>query len=188
MAHADTLPIDVLDAVASKVAAPLAEFGAVARQAQPTAELGETFSVWSLAPTAILTPDADFATLVTQTGRWHHQIKVSGKAAAFARSTPLGADASNWDVTQLFQSDISEKIDKAVDWVDSNAKGDPVVRLLIAPSYYLHAFWLSDGKDNQVYVIDAPASFSHVQPSALYSAKEFLEKLAKEEPASGFIL
>jgi hypothetical protein len=187
MAHADTLPVAVLDAVASKVGAPLAELRAVAKQAQPAVELGETCSVWSLGPTAILTPDADFPKLVTQTGRWHHPIKVSGKAAAFARSMPLGANASSWDVIQLFQSDISEKIDQAVDWVDGNAKGDPVVRLLIAPSYYLHAFWLSDGQNNHVYVIDVPASFTHVRPSTRYSAKEFLQKLAKEEPASGFI-
>lgn len=187
MAHTDSLPVDVLDAVAAKVGAPLAEFGAVAQQAPPAAELCETFAVWSLAPTAILTPDVDFQKLVTQTGRWHHQIRVGGKAAAFARSMPLGADAGSWDVTQLFQSDISEKIDQAVDWVDRNVKGDPVVRLLIAPSYYLHAFWLSDGKADQVYVIDVPGNFTHVQPGALYPAKEFLQRLAKEEPASGFM-
>lgn len=187
MAHTDTLPNDVLDAVASKVGAPLAEFGAVATQGQAAAELGETFSVWSLAPTAILTPDADFQKLVAQTGRWHHQIKISGKAAAFARSTPLGADANSWDLTQLFQSDISEKIDKAVDWVDHSIKGDPVVRLLIAPSYYLHAFWLSEGNKSQIYVIDVPTSLTHVQAGTLYSTKDFLEKLAQEQPETGFM-
>jgi hypothetical protein len=187
MAHADALPADVLDALATKVAVPLAESGIVAQQAQPAAELSETFSVWALTPTAILTPDSDFHKLVTQTGRWHHQIKVRGKAAAFARSMPLGSDAESWDVTQLFQSDIPEKIDRAVDWVDSNVQGDPVVRLLVAPSYYLHAFWLSEGKSDQVYVIDVPASFIQVHPATLYSASAFLQKLAQEQPASGFM-
>jgi hypothetical protein len=187
MAHVDILPTDVLDALAGKVGVPLGEFGVAAQRAQPTAELLETFSVWSLEPTAILTANADFNKLVTQTGRWHHQIKISGKAAAFARSMPLGADSNSWEVTQLFQSDISEKIDRAVDWVDSNVKGDPVVRLLVAPSYYLHAFWLSEGNKDQVCVIDVPASFTHVHADTLYSAKEFLQKLAQEQPASGFV-
>lgn len=187
MAHADTLPAAVLDAVAAKVGTPLAEFGTVANQPWAGAELTETFSVWSLEPTAILNPDQDFPKLVSQTPRWHHQIKVAGKAAAFARSTPLGADAGSWDVIQLFQSDIAEKIDKAVEWVDGNVTGDPVVRLLIAPSWYLHAFWLADGNTHQVYVIDVPTSFTHVQAGKFYLAKEFLHKLAKEQPASGFM-
>lgn len=187
MAHADTLPADVLDGLAAKVGTPLAEFGAFAQQALLGAELGETFAVWSLNPMAVLTPAVDFPKLVTQTGRWHHQIKIRGKAAAFARSMPLGTDANSWDVTQLFQSDIPEMIDQAVDWVDSNVKGDPVVRLLIAPSYYLTAFWLSEGNNNQVYVIDVPPGFAHVQAGNLYTAKEFLQKLAQESPASGFM-
>jgi hypothetical protein len=187
MANPDTLPADVLDALAMKIGTPLSEFGIVAQQAQMAAELTETFSVWSLNPTAILTPDADFQKLVTQTGRWHHQIKIDGKAVAFARSMPVGTDASSWDVLQLFRSDIPGKIDQAVDWVDSNVKGDPIVRLLIAPSYYLHAFWLADGNNNQVFVIDMPPNFAHVQVGTLYSGKEFLHKLAQEQPASGFI-
>jgi hypothetical protein len=187
MAHADTLPDDVLDAVAAKVGTPLAEFGALALPAQPAAELSETFAVWSLNPTAVLTPDTDFTKLVTQTGRWHHQIKVRGKAAAFARSMPLGTDANSWDVTQLFQSEIPEKIERAIDWVDGNVQGDPVVRLLIAPSYYLTAFWLSEANNNQVYVIDVPSNFTHVHAGTLYSAKEFLQQLAQEQPASGFM-
>jgi phosphoglycerol transferase len=68
-----------------------------------------------------------------------------------------------------------------------NVKGDPVVRLLIAPSWYLHAFWLADGNNHQVYVIDVPTSFTHVQAGQLYPAKEFLQLLAKERPASGFM-
>ncbi len=187
MAHADVLPDAVLDALAAKVGVPLAEFGSYAQQPQPAAELSETFAVWSLNPTAVLTPDVDFAKLVTQTGRWHHQIKVGGQATAFARSMPLGTDAASWEVTQLFQSDIPPKIDRAIDWVDSNVKGDPVVRLLIVPSYYLTAFWLSDGNNNQVYVIDAPSSLTQVHAGTLYSAREFLQKLAQEQPASGFL-
>jgi hypothetical protein len=187
MAHADALPADVLDSLAVKVGTPLAEFGTVAQQPAPTAELSETFSVWSLNPTAILTPDADFRKLVAQTGRWHHQIKIGGTATAFARSMPLGTDADSWEVTQLFQSDIPEKIDRAIDWVDANVSGDPVVRLLIAPSYYLHAFWLSEGSSNHIYVIDVPSSFTQVQANTFYSAKEFLQKLAQEQPATGFI-
>lgn len=187
MAHADDLPAEVLDAVAAKIGAPLAELGAGFQPVPSAAELCETFSVWSLAPTAILTPEENFGKLVSPTGRWHHQIKVHGRAEAFARSMPLGADAGSWDITQLFQSGISAKIDKAIEWVDSNIHGDPIVRMLIAPSYYLHAFWLSESDNDHIYVIDVPANFTHIQPNTLYSAKEFLRKLAKEEPASGFM-
>jgi hypothetical protein len=45
-------------------------------------------------------------------------------------------------VVEIAKSPIAEKIDEAVEWIDQNAKGDPLVRLLMIPSYFLTAFWL----------------------------------------------
>lgn len=134
---------------------------------------------------AVAKTDLDISQLARQTGRWHHQIKIDGKAESFARSVPLGPDAANWSVRELFQSEVAQKIDEAIDWIDSNVTGDPLVRLLIVPAYHLHAFWLKEGDASRVLVVDMPASFTRPQYNKLYTSKEFLEALTEEQHVIG---
>src|SRR5262245_20890226 len=144
MAHADALPQGVIDNVASQVGAEAGKgLGAAVLQSK-TMELTESFSLWALGADVVAKTYADLAQLARQTGRWHHQIKIDGKAQAFARSMPLGPDAANWSLRELFRSEIAGKIDEAIAWVDTNVTGDPLVRLLVAPAYQLHAFWLKE--------------------------------------------
>ena len=98
---------------------------------------------------------------------------------------PLGPEASNWSVREMFESEIARKIDDAIEWVDQNVKGDPLVRLLVVPAYHLHAFWLKEGNASQVLVVHMPQGFAKLQTGKLYGSKDFLEALAQEQHIVG---
>lgn len=184
MAHTDALPNDVLDAVAAHIGAEAGgSFGAGVLQKKM--ELMESFAVWSLGADAVTKSGVDLSQLAQQTGRWHHQINIDGKAEAFARSMSLGPDAASWSVREMFESEIAKKIDDAIEWVDQNVEGDPLVRLLVIPAYHVHAFWLKEGDASQVLVVDMPQGFTQLQSGTLYSSAEFLEALAKEQHIVG---
>lgn len=189
MAHSDTLPIDTAKAIASQVGQRLASVATPARLAAPAGppgpDLGETFSVWVLGLDAVTRSHEDISKLAVQTGRWHHQIRYGGRPQAFARSVPTGPKPDDWAVTQLFESRVAERIDEAVDWVDQNVQGDPLVRLLIMPAYYLHAFWLVEPDQSQLLVVDMPDGYTRLKYKTLYDPKIFLDHLAQEQHAQG---
>jgi hypothetical protein len=185
MAHADALPSDVIDAVAAQIGAQAGKsLGAAVLQSKAM-ELTESFSIWALGADAVTKSDVDLSQLAEQTGRWHHQIKLNGRAESFARSMPLGPDAASWMVRELFESEIAKKIDDAIEWIDQNVKGDPVVRLLIVPAYHLHAFWLKEGDASKVLIVDMPPGLTRLQYGKLYTSKEFLDALAQEQHIIG---
>ena len=182
MAHPDMFPAATLNTLASEIGLRVP---ATLRAAKPALHIAETFSVWMLGLDATTKPDQDISKLAQQTSQWHHQIKSSGKVETFARSVPHGPNPTDWTIAQLTTaSPIAEKIDKAADWIDNNVKGDPLVRLLIVPAYYLHAFWLEDQGTSHVLVIDMPDGFTRLKYNTLYASKEFLEALAKERHAT----
>src|SRR2546423_1708193 len=130
MAQTELLPEAVLNTVAGQVSKLLPMVVGLRKLANTRIDMGETFPVWMLGADAVTHLDKDIAQVAVQTGRWHHQVRFSGKAEAFARSIPLGADHSSWDVREVFQSDIAKEIDDAITWVDQHVKGDAQVRLL----------------------------------------------------------
>src|SRR5947209_6723173 len=99
MAHSDMLPSDVIDTVAAQIGAEAGK-SLGAAMVQKAMELTESFSVWSLGADAVTKSNLDLAQLARQTGKWHHQIKLDGKAKSFARSVPLGPDAESWKVQE----------------------------------------------------------------------------------------
>lgn len=185
MAHADSLPNDVIDAVASQIGAEAGKALGAAVLQRKAMEMTESFSVWALEADSVTKPNGDLSQLARQTGRWHHQIKIDGRAESFARSMPLGPDAANWSVREIFESAVAQRIDDAIEWIDSNVKGDPLVRLLIVPAYHVHAFWLIEGGTSNIVVADMPQSFAKLQTGKLYCAKEFLEALSQEQHIIG---
>jgi hypothetical protein len=133
--------------------------------------------------------DEPIENLVIQTGRWHHQISIGARTNSFARSRSLGPATHDWSVTQVAtDSPIAEAIDKAIDWVDNNVKGDPLVKLLVVPTYYLHAFWLQEGQTNLILIIHMPDQYIRLKYETLYTPKQFLELLAQEPYATGMPL
>jgi hypothetical protein len=189
VAHPDALPVDTVKAIADQIGQRLASVATPAQLAAPAGprgpELGETFSVWLLGLDAVTKSHEAIEKLAIQTGRWHHQVRYGGRAQAFARSLPVGPKPDDWSVTQLFESRVAERIDAAIDWVDQNVLGDPLVRLLVMPAYHLHAFWLVDEKTSQLLVVDMPDSYTRLRCKTLYSPKEFLDNLAQEQHAQG---
>lgn len=183
------------------------------------AELVETFAIWTL-DARLLARGCDAAkksnakksaakksaakksaaeagalnALACATGHWHHQIKVGGRAAAFARSSGSKLKLDSASLSGLFVSPLARKIEEAVVWIDGNeAAGgdderDPVVRLLVVPSYQLHVFWLLDERENtsEVVVVDAPARFgAPARGGRLIGEVEFFEFLHRNRPIHG---
>ncbi len=184
MAHADPFPNDILKSVAEQIGPRL-----LLPPGAPPAQLRETFSVWSLGLDATTRPKEPIAKLAQPTGRWHHQVSIGNRARAFARSMPLGPAAADWSVSQITpDSPIAEAIDKAIDWVDQNVPGDPLVKLLVVPAYYLHAFWLKTDDADQVLVVHKPDQYTRLKYETLYTPRKFLELLAQEPHASGIPL
>jgi hypothetical protein len=63
---------------------------------------------------------------------------------------------------------------------DAIALDDPLVRLLICPAFYVHAFWLVGKGTSHILVVDMPNQFTHLKYTTLYPPREFLENLARE--------
>ena len=185
MAHTESIPVNTVNAIAHQVGQRLATVATPALLAAQAGTLGETFSVWVLGLDATTKSNEALEKLAIQTGRWHHQVRYGGRAQAFARSVPTGPKPEDWSVTQLFESHIAEQIDKAIDWVDGNAQGDPLVRLLIMPAYHLHAFWLLDQENSELLLVDMPDGYTRLKYETFYSPKDFLETLAQEQHAQG---
>lgn len=184
MAHAQQLPPAVLNHLAAQLNTLLPQAVEGVKLARTPINLTETFPVWMLGADAVTKSDLPLDKLARRTGRWHHQIRFAGAADAYARSMPLGADAASWDIREVYESELAARIDKAIDWIDQNVKGDPEVRLLVVPAYYTHAFWLSERNGSHVVVIDAPKQYTNLRPQKLYTPKEFLESLAREQHAT----
>jgi hypothetical protein len=181
MAHADPFPEEVLNSIAAQIGLRL-----ILPSGAERAELRETFSVWLLGLESTANWNQPIARLAVHTGQWHHQISTDGRANAFARSAPFGPTAADWSISQVAtDSAIAAKIDRAIEWVDKKVSEDALVRLLIVPSYYLHAFWLQTPEHGQIVVIDRPDSYTRLNLETLYIESEFLELLAKERHAEG---
>lgn len=190
MAHADSLPGDVLTSIANQLGDRMTTMSGPQFLSGSPVELTETFSVWALGADAVgeaAQSNADIQLFATPTGRWHHQVMFGSSAEAFARSTPLGIEPGSWSLREFFISPLADKIDKAVEWVDQNIVDDPLVRLLTVPAYQVLALWLTrDGIiGSQVLVVDAPIQYSTLQPCALLSSKEFIDRLLSEQHITG---
>jgi len=220
MAHTDTFDLADLQSVAEQVGERLPSIAPVSGpepgsgdiQADPipgaAPELSETFALCILGQDAIEAPAPGGAPAqgleerVIQTDQRHHQIRMGGQAAAFARSTAANSSptvlkdsngnnfvnppgAGGPEVMALFTSELAEQIDRGVDWIDQNVAGDPLVRLLVVPAYYVHALWLTEDGRDQVLVVDRPDSLTALNYQTLYDGADFLTLLAQHGPIQG---
>lgn len=185
MAHADPFPTAALDVVSRQVGSRLAGVVPDDLIQNVPIELAESFAIWMLALDATTRANEDLSHLARRTGRWHHQVRFGGQARAFAWSMPYGPDPTDWSIEQVSFSPIAERIDAAVEWIDQNVPDDPLVRLLVVPSYYLHAFWLHQDEWDRVLVIDRPEQYERVPYGVLSAPGDFLEALAREPHAVG---
>lgn len=194
-----------------RAGARAATAAAAAGEGEPEpAELVETFAVWTLDARALAPVSGRGAAkksgakksgakgnslraFARPTGRWHHQIKVGGRAAAFARSSGPRLKLDSASLRGLFVSPLARKIEAAIDWIDENEPEerdgvrDPVVRLLVVPSHQLHAFWLFDEREgtSEVFVVDAPPRLDATGRGGLIDEREFLDLLRRSRAVRG---
>src|SRR4051812_16695453 len=76
--------------------------------------LAESFSVWLLGKDRLDQPGYNLEAMAAETGRWHHQINLSGQPGAFARSVPTGPRAEDWSIREIMESDLAAKLDEAI--------------------------------------------------------------------------
>ena len=188
------LPDDVLDSITKKVGDRLSRILPATLGSDTSIRLHETIDIWTLDNDALIQPTDDLIRLAKRTGRWHHQIKVNNVPQAYAQSLPQGADPDTWLVVGVFSSDLAKKIDEVVDFIDHNdlinkrIAADAIVRLLVIPTYYLHAFWLLDDKNQIIVIIEALSENERLPSKRVFlSSSEFLSELRSIRPAQGLI-
>lgn len=180
MAHTDKLEDATLESIASQIGSFYPSLAGDANLLQQQAELAETFSIWVLRAEDVVLDSKDVSDLAQNTGRWHSQVRIGGKAHVVARSAPLGADPKDWQVKQVFEGEVAVDVDDAIQWVDTNVTADPLVRVLEVPAFQITALWMvGDGADG-VVVARIPNGSQFLQRSKLYSTTEFLRALQKE--------
>ena len=181
MAYAASLPDAVLDGVARQLGGMLETLDPA--MVEVPVGLAETFPVW------LLNRPNDGETLhelATPTTQWHHQIRTAaGRPVAFARSTHPAADGDDDAAPALVRSDIATRLDDAIAWIDQHVPEPAEVRLLVAPAYQLHAFWLVRDGDSRVVVSDFPEGSLELRPGQIYPEQAFLAALRTAEPITG---
>lgn len=182
MAHVDTLNSATLETIASQIGELYPTFAGEPSKLRAEATLAETLPVWFLGVDDIISGTEDVASIAQNTGRWHSQIRIGGVASAAARSIPLGSSSTDWQVRQIFEGPYPQQIDREIGWVDENAKGDPLVRILEIPAYHITAFWLLNA-DNSSSVVVAilPETAQFLKTRKIYSSRDFLDAVRKEQ-------
>lgn len=184
MATADPLSDADRQAVAGQLGRflPPARLGLAAARAP---ELTESLAVCVLPASAVADPPADLLPLVQPTGQWHHQVRTAAGPTHAARSAGQGLAAAP-EVQQFGPQPLAAKLDAAVTWADANLPDDAVVRLLAVPAYYVHALVVVRGKRLSAVLVSQPAGFTRLEYEREYPLRDFLKRLAKEQPAGTF--
>jgi len=144
-------------------------------------ELTETFEVWRFEG-IVTTPEVPFHSRVRFDRRYHHQIRVNGRASAHAITTHADGENAPWHVMRLGSSALAGEIDATLDRLEEAAPGDAtVVRLLYAPEYVLTAFWLVEPGNERLWVIGCPPYLRLIPRREFLSPSAFVAALAREQ-------
>jgi hypothetical protein len=190
MAHFKTLPDEVLTRLQTKVGVSLSRMTETLGAVAPA--LHESVDVWTLPASAVVEPSDDLRRLAKPSGQWHLQVKSANIPIAYARSSTLGSEPSDWSVDGIFQSELARKFDQAITWIDENIpEEDIIVRLLVIPAYQTHALWLIDENNTthqKIVVIDAPDEYGFSFPPDIDRPQEistFLDRLRSVKHIEG---
>jgi hypothetical protein len=180
MAHSDELPRDTLNSIASQIGERLrssARFRSMADApgaARP--EIAESFPVFVLSREAVAREGEAMEDLAQPTEYWHHQIRHGQESRHFARSRA-------GDLVELAASSMPAGIARAAEWVDAHADGDPNVRLLSIPAYFITALWLHSPDRDAIVVADRPSAYSEtLETDKIYEASDFLTRVRRMRP------
>ena len=190
MAHADQISQDLLPVIDRRVATRLRRLAGKKAFVPPGAEitLGDSFTLWMLGAENVAAAAhgdwPDLLQLARPLDRWHHQIRIDGKARAFFHSAPSRDSATS----ALFISPMAAGIDKAFAWIQKTVREDFLVRLLEAPAYHVVAFWIIDESKNnsQVLLINSLVKFKPGNKK-LITSREFLDALHSKGHLGGVL-
>jgi hypothetical protein len=190
MAHFKTLPDDVLTQLQRKVGFSLSRITESLGAVSPA--LHESVDVWNLPANAVVEPTNDLTRLAHPSGQWHLQVKSDNTPIAYARSSTVGSEPTDWSVDGIFQSELAQEFDQAISWIDENIlEENIIVRLLVIPAYQTHALWLIDESNinnQKIVVIDPPSEYGFNLPPKIDKAQEieeFLNHLRSVKHAEG---
>jgi hypothetical protein len=122
---------------------------------------------------------------VRRTGQWHCQIKRGDAAKDYATTKEPAADNPLWQVVAVGRSALPARLDMAISWVEKHARGDPMVRLLYAPSHDVTALWLEQPDRDEVVVALAPKAYAKLRTEEVLAGDSFLEILSGYKPIVG---
>ena len=128
-------------------------------------ELGETFQVWTLPLSEIISQDP--LASAKPLGTWHHQLYKNENPVAYVYSRPNGPRPIDWNVSAVFESDIAASLDEAIDVADSQLLDEGEARLLDLRGYLIQALWVL-----------LPDCTSKIIPAVVPSAYREIERLA----------
>jgi hypothetical protein len=190
MAIFKTLPDDVIAHLQTKVGLSLPRtIDALGVADTSKLTLNENVDIWQLPANVVAESSNDLSFLAKPTGEWHLQVRSEDIPIAYARSSPIGFAPNDWLVDGVFQSDLAQKIDETMAWIDTNFEDENIlVRLLVVPAYLLHAFWLIDQDEpshQKVVIIDAPDEYMFHKPPEIYTPQQFLDTLRSVRHVEG---
>jgi hypothetical protein len=193
----------VAQQIGGKLSLPTTPMSDAPGAAPPLQEVTETFPVW-IADDRINAAPGGTSNLLSagarDTGTFHHNIAVTNSApgsadsqsvVASARSViqgPGGIPKVEAITTPPPGNELPRWIRNAAYWIETNAPGNPLVRLLVIPSRYMHCFWLSYPDKDSVVVIDMPESFKNLEYRHIYDSADFFDRLQKEPKTEGLPL
>jgi hypothetical protein len=193
MAHAEQLSNKELGALAAELGSYLANPSGFGLTSLTDVRIAETFEVWTLGLDTIVyatQKGIDIARVACPSCHFHHQLLLEGEPRAFARShREITSCLAQWLIDGVFVSGLAAHIDEAIGFLDQRDSSDRLVRLLVVPSYQLHALWLI-GKEATagIVVADAPPEFTVFGSQTFLSSKEFLQDLSLLTPCLGVLL
>ena len=191
MAHARELPESTLDELANRLAgavAPLIDSASLLQERSSAdrdeAAVAESFPVWLLTEKALDRRASRLSELLEETGIWRHQVSVSGTAVAYAESY-RSPETGEHQYRGLFPDPLARAVDLAIDEIDEiDPSGDPEVRLVVAPTLELTAFWIVGDHESRFLVVDQPGGREDLR-HVLFSDKEFLAKVRRLPKTGG---
>lgn len=193
----------VAQQIGGKLSLPVFSMSAAPGAAPPLQEVTETFPVWIVDDRVSAAPGGTSNLLragAQDTGTFYHNIAVTNSApggadeqsvVASARSVihgPGGIPKVEAITTPPPGNELPRWVRNAAYWIESNAPGNPLVRLLIIPSRYMHCFWLSYPDKDSVVIIDMPDSFKNLEYRHIYDSTVFFDLLQKEPKTEGLPL
>ena len=180
MVQTQHIPEGALNTIAEQVDRLFPLIGGGWDPPRQMAKPDQTYQVWFLPADAIAAGDADFLTHAQNTERWHCQIWWNGKPKFVARFIARNGDTSDLELRQVFVSEYANSIDEAIRWLDTNVKGNPLIRILDIPACYITALWLIDGDESRLVIARLPPGPQVLKRLEVYSPHDFLTALRQK--------